>query len=64
MEEGAKIQAKVKAKEVICSGNFKGDIQATESILLHPPCVFEGTVSAPSLKIEEGVVFRGSSHMD
>ncbi len=30
---------------------------------MNPPAIFKGTVTTPSLKIEEGVVFEGASHM-
>ena len=61
IEEGAKVEAQVKAKKVYCSGHFLGEIKATDLVVMHPPCVFQGKVSSPSLKIEEGVVFEGSS---
>ena len=62
IESEAQVKAQVKASQVVCSGKFSGHMQA-RSVSLYPPAVFEGTVEASSLKIEEGVVFRGSSQM-
>jgi cytoskeletal protein CcmA (bactofilin family) len=30
---------------------------------MYPPAIFKGTVTSPSLKIEEGVIFEGASFM-
>ncbi len=61
IEEGASVEAQVKALKVFVSGNFSGNIEASHSVTMFPPAQFKGSVSAPSLKIEEGVMFEGSS---
>lgn len=60
---GAKIQAQIEADTVIISGTVKGNIFARRRVIMHPPAVFKGTVTTPSLRIDEGVVFEGASYM-
>ena len=60
---GAKINAQVEADTVIICGYVKGDIFAKRKVVMHPPAVFVGTVTTPSLQIDEGVVFEGASYM-
>ncbi len=60
---GAKVEAQIEAETVILSGFVKGNIFARRRVLMHPPAVFQGTVTTPSLRIDEGVVFEGASYM-
>lgn len=60
---GAKVEAQVEADTVIISGRVKGNIFARRRVVMHPPAVFQGTVTSPSLRIDEGVVFEGASYM-
>ncbi len=60
---GAFIEAQIEAETVIISGTVKGNIFARRRVLMHPPAVFQGTVTTPSLRIDEGVVFEGASYM-
>ena len=64
IESTAKVQAKVCVKNLILSGVLKGEVKATEQVSMFPPAHFTGTVQSPSLKIEEGVIFEGSSRHD
>ena len=59
----AKVEAQVEADTVIISGYVKGNIFARTRVIMHPPAVFIGTVTTPSLQIDEGVVFEGASYM-
>ncbi|MBX7230639.1 MAG: polymer-forming cytoskeletal protein [Bdellovibrionales bacterium] len=59
----AEIDAQVEANIVIISGKVKGNIFARQRVVMHPPAVFRGTVTTPSLRIDEGVVFEGASYM-
>lgn len=59
----AQVQAQIEAETVILSGHVKGNIFARRRVLMHPPAVFQGTVTTPSLRIDEGVVFEGASYM-
>ncbi|MEO0337393.1 MAG: polymer-forming cytoskeletal protein [Pseudomonadota bacterium] len=60
---GAHVQAQIEAETVILSGYVKGNIFARRRVLMHPPAIFQGTVTTPSLRIDEGVVFEGASYM-
>jgi cytoskeletal protein CcmA (bactofilin family) len=48
---------------IILSGELTGNIFARKRVIMHPPAVFRGTVTSPSLRIDEGVVFEGASYM-
>ncbi len=60
---GASVEAQIEADVVIISGAVKGNIFARSRVVMHPPAVFKGTVTTPSLRIDEGVVFEGASYM-
>jgi cytoskeletal protein CcmA (bactofilin family) len=60
---GAQVEAQVEADVVIISGELVGNIFARRRVVMHPPAVFRGTVTSPSLQIEEGVLFEGASYM-
>ena len=55
---GAKVEAQIEAETVVISGLVKGNIFARRRVIMYPPAIFKGTVTTPSLKIEEGVVFE------
>lgn len=59
----AQVKAEVEAGKVILSGYFEGNIIAHQKVIMVPPAQFKGTVTTPSLKIEEGVVFEGASYV-
>lgn len=63
IEPGAKVDAQIEADTVIISGAVKGNIFARHKVIMHPPATFTGTVTTPSLRIDEGVVFEGASYM-
>lgn len=60
---GAKVEAQIEADVVIISGTLIGNVFARRRIIMHPPAVFRGTVTSPSLRIDEGVMFEGASYM-
>ncbi len=60
---GSKVFAQIEAENIIISGYVEGNLFARRKIIMHPPAVFKGTVTTPSLRIEEGVVFEGASYM-
>lgn len=60
---GAEVKAQIEADTVIISGYVVGHIYARKKVVMHSPAVFQGTVTSPSLRIEEGVVFEGASYM-
>lgn len=63
INQGAVVSAQIEAETVIINGRVEGNLFARRRVLMHPPAVFKGTVTTPSLKIDEGVVFEGASYM-
>lgn len=63
VNENANVFAQIEADTIIISGKVEGNIFARRRVIMHPPAVFKGTVTSPSLRIDEGVVFEGASYM-
>lgn len=63
INSGSNVVAEIEAETIIISGNVEGNLFARKKVIMNPPAIFRGTVTTPSLKIEEGVVFEGASHM-
>lgn len=63
LNPGSHVEAQIEADVVIMSGHLQGNIFARRRVIMHPPAVFRGTVTTPSLRIDEGVVFEGASYM-
>lgn len=63
INESAKVQAQIEADTIIINGSVEGNLFARSKVVMHPPTVFRGTVTTPSLRIDEGVVFEGASYM-
>jgi cytoskeletal protein CcmA (bactofilin family) len=61
--EGARVQANVQAGTVVVSGEFSGQIRAQYRVEIQKPAIFRGDIHTPSLHVEEGVIFEGSSKM-
>lgn len=61
--ETAQVHAEIEAGFVTIRGNLEGNIVASKKVMMMPPAMFRGTVTTPSLKIEEGVVFEGASYV-
>ena len=61
--EEAVLTAKVSAGTVISKGKITGDITAKEKVRLLSPAILNGSVKAPTLSMEEGVLFNGSIEM-
>ncbi len=61
--ESGEIQATIRSKIVVISGNVVGDIHAGEQIVMHKTAHVEGEIKSPSVVIEEGAVFNGSLDM-
>ncbi len=57
------VKADVEVGSITLKGTFEGNITAHTKVIMLPPAHFRGTVTAPSLKIEEGVVFEGASYI-
>ena len=63
ISEGAIINADINANVILISGNVKGNIKASSRVEIRKPARFEGTIAAPSLVVEEGVIFHGTTKM-
>jgi cytoskeletal protein CcmA (bactofilin family) len=59
VSEAAIINADVNANVILISGTVKGNIKATSRVEIRKPARFEGTITSPSLIVEEGVIFHG-----
>ena len=61
--EEAVIQAKITAGTVVCKGKVTGDVVAKDCVKLRAPAVINGSVKAPVLSMEDGVLFNGALEM-
>lgn len=62
--EGARVNAEVTAGTVIIHGMFEGNIRATQLVEMKTPGRVKGTVEAPAIAIDRGVVFEGTTKME
>jgi len=63
ISEGAIIDADINANIVLISGTVKGNIKASSRVEIRRPARFVGVINAPSLVVEEGVIFHGVTQM-
>src|SRR3954470_2105765 len=61
--EGARVQGQIDAGTVIISGEVSGSIRAKHRVEVHRPAIFKGDIITRSLRVDEGVIFEGSSKM-
>ena len=61
--EGARIYGDIEAGTVIISGEVNGTVRAKNRVEIHRPAIFRGDILTPSLSVDEGVIFEGSSKM-
>ena len=61
--EGARVEAEVEAGTLVINGEFTGNIRAKNRVEIHRPAVFRGNIQTPSLMVDDGVVFEGTSQM-
>lgn len=61
--EGAKVHAEIEAGTIIINGEVTGTIVAKHRVEIHRPAIFRGNIVTPSLMVDEGVIFEGSSKM-
>ncbi|MBI3556640.1 MAG: polymer-forming cytoskeletal protein [Deltaproteobacteria bacterium] len=61
--EGAKVSAEIEAGTIIINGEVTGNIVAKHRVEIHRPAIFRGNIVTPSLMVDEGVIFEGSSKM-
>lgn len=61
--EGAFVEGEIDAGIVIISGEVHATVKARHRVEIHYPALFRGTITTPSLQVDEGVIFEGSSRM-
>jgi cytoskeletal protein CcmA (bactofilin family) len=61
--EGARVDAQIDAGTIIISGEVNGSLRAKHRVEIHRPAIFRGDILTPSLSVDEGVIFEGSSKM-
>lgn len=62
--EGAKVTADINAGVIIVSGAVEGTIRATGHVELHAPARIKGTIETPSMSMDRGVIFEGTTKME
>lgn len=58
-----KIEAIVRAKDIVAQGPLRGDFVAREKLQLLAPATLEGKIDAPVFLLEEGVLVNGTLKM-
>lgn len=61
--ESGKVNAEIEAGIVKISGRFDGVVTAKNKVELFKPAVITGTLRTPVIKMEEGVIFNGTTEM-
>jgi len=61
--ETAKVEAELKVGTIIVNGEVHGNIEAAKLVELHHPARVYGNIKTPSLQIQKGVIFEGSTQM-
>lgn len=58
--ETADLQAEVEVGNLILSGRFRGNVKASGRVELRAPAQVDGSIEAPALVVEEGVLLNGT----
>jgi cytoskeletal protein CcmA (bactofilin family) len=61
--DSAEVEAEVHVARVSINGVFRGTIDASERVEIHPRARVSGEIRTPILSIEEGAFFEGSCRM-
>jgi cytoskeletal protein CcmA (bactofilin family) len=61
--ESAVIEADINVGTAVISGQVKGQVVAQDQVVLHYPGRLLGDIKAPSVVVDEGVVFDGNCQM-
>ncbi len=62
--EGSKVYGEIKAKNVLISGYFKGEVETVDSLEILPTGHVEGDIKGSKLTIQEGGIYKGKVNMD
>jgi len=63
IEDGANVQANVRARNIVVGGKVTGNLEAIGEVEMLPGCVVYGNVRAARIRIADGVVFEGRCEM-
>ncbi|MEI6079383.1 MAG: polymer-forming cytoskeletal protein [bacterium] len=63
VEDSAFVRADIVADVVVINGKVVGDITAKNRIEIFKPAMIKGNLTAPSISMEEGVIFEGTTRM-
>lgn len=58
------VQADIVAQRVTIEGKVRGDVRASEMIIVEATARIEGNLFAPSIELKEGAKFKGGIDMD
>ena len=61
--ESAVMESEIRVSHIIISGEIRGNIIANDRIEIHAPGKVFGNIQAPTVILEEGVVFDGNCKM-
>ena len=61
--ESASIESDIHASHIIISGEIRGNVAADDRIEIHAPGKVYGNIQAPTVVMDEGVVFEGHCRM-
>jgi len=61
--KSATVNARISGTEILVHGTVTGDIIASRRLVLKKPARITGNIAAPSLSVEEGVIFEGKCAM-
>ncbi len=59
--EGAKVDADIACGTIVVEGEVNGNVKAKEAVELHRSATLRGEVETPSLAVERGALFEGTS---
>jgi cytoskeletal protein CcmA (bactofilin family) len=63
VREEAKIEATIHASHIVIHGEIHGNITADDRVEIHSPAKVFGNIHAPTIVMDEGVVFEGMTRM-
>ena len=55
-----KVDASIRAREVVISGSVTGDIEALHKIVIHKDAKLVGDIKTAGISIQDGAYFKGS----
>jgi cytoskeletal protein CcmA (bactofilin family) len=59
IDKAATVLANIAAEEVLCKGKVRGDIRATNKVIITKEAEVRGDIHSPNLNIEKGAIFEG-----